>query len=216
MPGYHSKLLNGARNAGKLYSKTLQKFFASWKFKQSIIETFIQTAQVLLYFVLGALDIAFMTNPFNLISKFKTNLKVEFDAKIYGPLYTFIRWSIQRTQDATNVHQRSYVEGLLQLFGMPKCNAVSTLLLNCVDLSNEHKPEAESSTADHFKFSLQIGCLAHISTCTRPEFTFFITALAWSFQHPSLRHLELAKRICRYLAGTINYSIVIKTIITAI
>ena len=52
-----------------------------------------------------------------------------------------------------------------------------------------------------------IGGLSYLATCTRPDLTFTVSALARYLHDPSYYHLCHAKRVMRYVAGTKNYGI---------
>ena len=54
-----------------------------------------------------------------------------------------------------------------------------------------------------------IGSLVYISTITRPDITFAVHHLSTFLSNPQNIHLIAAKRILRYLKGTINHTIII-------
>lgn len=49
--------------------------------------------------------------------------------------------------------------------------------------------------------------VSHIWHCTRPDLSFTVAALARSLHAPSSRHLSLAKRVLRYVRGTMRYGL---------
>lgn len=91
-------------------------------------------------------------------------------------------------------------------FGLSECNVVSNPLSISVDLSKRHKNEAELSPTDNHKFRLSIGCLAYLPPCTHHTLTFSNSTLAKFLHNPSVRRLNLAKWICKWIARTIDYS----------
>lgn len=48
---------------------------------------------------------------------------------------------------------------------------------------------------------------SYLSTCSCPDIAFSIVSFARSLHDPSQWHLNMAKRICRYIAGTLNYGL---------
>jgi len=59
-------------------------------------------------------------------------------------------------------------------------------------------------------FQQIIGSLLYIMLRTRPDIAFAVTKLAQHAANPSKKHLDKAKYILRYLAGTVKYALVYK------
>ena len=53
-----------------------------------------------------------------------------------------------------------------------------------------------------------IGLLLYLMIGTRPDIAYAVTKLAQFAANPSQEHLHSAKYVCRYLAGTKDYSII--------
>ncbi|XP_019242132.1 PREDICTED: uncharacterized protein LOC109222208, partial [Nicotiana attenuata] len=98
--------------------------------------------------------------------------------------------------------QSSFIADLLERFGMLDANSVSTPMSTNEPLSLDDG----SSSADAKLFRQVIGSLQYL-TFTRPDICFAVNKLA-QFQHrPSLKHWQVAKRLLRYLKGTITYGL---------
>lgn len=65
--------------------------------------------------------------------------------------------------------------------------------------------EIPFSPHSHLKFRSMIGGLAYLSTCTKPDPRFAVSALVRSVHAPFARYLAFEKRVFRYLAGTLEY-----------
>jgi hypothetical protein len=70
-------------------------------------------------------------------------------------------------------------------------------------------PNKNKSTPDlHSKYQQVIGSLLYIMLGTRPDIAYAVTKLSQYATNPSEEHLSRAYYICRYLAGTPNYTLV--------
>jgi hypothetical protein len=74
------------------------------------------------------------------------------------------------------------------------------------------KPSKDSSThvlldKKIFPFAKPIGKLLYCSNCTRPDSTMAVNHLSRYMTSATVRHLEQAKRVLRYLSGTLNHGI---------
>jgi hypothetical protein len=74
------------------------------------------------------------------------------------------------------------------------------------------KPSKDTSTTEPldkkiFPFAKLIGKLPYCSNCTRPDITMAVNHLSRHMTSATVRHWEQAKRVLRYLSGTLNHSL---------
>ena len=213
MPGYVCllvKSLYGARQSGRIWGNVLHEKLTKWGFQPSTVDPRLyffrqQTGYILLCVVVD--DIAFASNNTRLLTQFKEQMQASFQVKLYGRLKSFIRWSIDRSLSGIFIHQRDYALRLLARFGMSKCNAVYTPLSSTADLTDRRGDEPELSRETHHLYRAIIGGLAYLSSCTRPDITYAVSLLSRHLHNPSFRHLQAAKRLLRYVAGTVGYGL---------
>ena len=141
------------------------------------------------------------------MNQFKANLQASFEVKLYGTLESFIRWSITRTSAGIKVDQCAYIDRLLLRFGMDKCNPVTKPLGGNAQLRPRSSDEEPLNAKDHHLYRAIIGGLSYLATCTRPDISFTVSALARYLHDPSYYHLSHAKRVLRYVAGTKRYGL---------
>lgn len=96
----------------------------------------------------------------------------------------------------------SYIRDLLQCFGMCDAKAVGTPLSSLVTLQlNDGAPPADSTL-----YRQLIGALQYL-TLTQPDISFVVNKLSQFMQQPSQIPWQAAKRILRYLKGTIFHGL---------
>ena len=92
---------------------------------------------------------------------------------------------------------------MLKKFKMLDCNPVNTPMECGVKLSKQEKGLQKVGPT---LFSSLVGSLRYL-TCTRPEIVFSIGLVSRFMEIPSETHMKPAKRILRYLKGTLDYGI---------
>ena len=85
---------------------------------------------------------------------------------------------------------------------MLNSNPVSTLVECGVKLSKHDDEEKVNPTF----FKSLVGSLRYL-TCTRPNILFGVVLVNRYMEAPTMTHLNTAKRILRYLKGTLDYGL---------
>jgi len=103
---------------------------------------------------------------------------------------------------------------ILVRFGMLDAKPVSTPLAVKHSLSTSQSPSSEAELNKYSNFSGGIHYLALVGSLlyaiqTRPDIQFSVNHIAQFSRNPSILHLEVAKRILRYLKGTQEFSLVL-------
>lgn len=133
-------------------------------------------------------------------------LENEFNVNNLGTLRSCLGINVtrDRVKGILKLDQSEYIRKLLVRFGMENCKAVSTPMeVNCKLLKNE-----ESSLQDDvYNYRQLLGCLMYLSVCTRPDLSYACSQLSQFNNCFDRTHWLAAKRILRYLAGTIHYSL---------
>ena len=81
---------------------------------------------------------------------------------------------------------------------MERCNPVSTPVENGVELR-----KSKVGSVDPTYFKILVGSLRYL-TCTRPDILYGVSLISRYTETPNQSHLNVAKRILRYIKGTIN------------
>ncbi|SOV02267.1 uncharacterized protein UDID_19160 [Ustilago sp. UG-2017a] len=105
-----------------------------------------------------------------------------------------------------SIDQSGYIEGILVKFGMNEAWTASMLATESI---NNLKPrEGDAASAEEvWHYALLVGSLLWIAQGSRPDIAFAVGRCTRFVANPSGEHLTAAKRILRYLKGTIKVSL---------
>ncbi|XP_059659232.1 uncharacterized mitochondrial protein AtMg00810-like [Cornus florida] len=138
----------------------------------------------------------------SLASEFANLMKTRFEMSLLGTLRYFPGLQIVQPSSRIFISQRKYALELLKKFKMDDCKAVSTPLCPTTNLSLECTTEAVPSTL----YRLIIGSLLYLTT-SRLDIMYLVGLVARFQSNPKSSHLQAAKRILRYVKGTISYGL---------
>ncbi|BFG16559.1 hypothetical protein CerSpe_028330 [Prunus speciosa] len=158
-----------------------------------------------------------------------------FEMSDLGLMHYFLGIEINQEEDGIFICQKKYIENLLKKFKMYGCKTVATPLITNEKLRKEdgsskvdesifrsligsllyltttrpdimYTTSLRSSKVDESIYRSLIGSLLYLTT-TRPDIMYTTSLLSRFMQNPSQIHYGAAKRILRYLQGTIDYGI---------
>jgi hypothetical protein len=144
-------------------------------------------------------DISIFGPSDDLTENLITALKTEFEVKDLGGIHWLLGIKIDLTDDGITLSQRTYIDKILERFGMQDCHSVST------PLDPNHKLRSGTSderTDDITLYQQIIGSLMYTVTGTRPDLAYSVTHLSQFSSAPTSTHLQAAKRVLRFLKGT--------------
>lgn len=116
-------------------------------------------------------------------------------------LDTYVGFQIKMSHDGIMIHQRDYIEKVLEKFEMCNSRSVSTPLTTNVHTT---LAAAESDTTVEAPYRQLIGSLLYASLLTRPDITHAVSLLSRFCESPKLAHWTNLKRILRYLRDKTN------------
>jgi hypothetical protein len=136
------------------------------------------------------------------LDKLLTSLKQKFKVTV-GDVDCFLGIQVERNKDFILLHQEAYIKKVVSQFGMEGCNPVQTPFesgLSIWDLEGHQKNEA-------LPYRELIGSLMFIAVWTRPDISHAVSVLSQYFDSASDIHWNAAKRVLRYLSGTLRTGI---------
>jgi hypothetical protein len=160
-------------------------------------------------------------------SIFLAYLRKSFTIKLEDPVRRVLGTNLTRTSRGFTLHMRDYTEKLLQAYGFfrSKPNKEITpmsfnFMQELADLSLRQEQESsktygtqpdEFPDGNGYPYRELIGALSFLAREGRPDIEYAVNVLARfnNFGSFSEFHVKAAKRVLRYLAQTIDYSLLI-------
>jgi len=147
-------------------------------------------------------DIIYTSSSIFLVDEFKSQMMNEFEMSDMGLLHYFLGLEVYQTEDGIFISQRKYASDLLNKFGMSNCKSAATP----INLNEKLQQEDGGEKANAKRFRSLVGGLIYL-THTRPDIAFSVGVISRFMQQPSKVHYRAAKRVMRYIAGTLEYGI---------
>lgn len=135
-----------------------------------------------------------------------SHLQKKFEVKAMK-LGCFLGMEIEQLNDGSiYVHQTAYARKVLNKFSMSECNAVAIPADPNQVLSN-----FDDSEPAKFPYRQLIGSLMYLAVGTRPDIAFSVGNASRYMEQPKIPHVAAAKRILKYIKGTLDFGIVYKS-----
>lgn len=206
-----NKSLYGLKQAGRTWHKRMDIVLHDSGFvsldSDKCVYVYRQDSQLVII-ALFVDDLLLFSNSSDLMSRKKKELTNEFDMEDLGEARYFLGIEISRDRKARTVtiSQSTYIESVLQRYGMTNCDPVSIPMPYNVHYLKS-TPEEKASEDDVRRYQSAIGAVMYAALSTRPDIAYAVTALSQFSSNPNKTHWEAVKQLMRYLRGTTNYSI---------
>ena len=149
-------------------------------------------------------DIIITGNHGAFVAEIIRQLGVAFALKDIGPLSYFLGLQIEYIGGGVFVHQSKYAKDLLSKFHMLDCKPCST------PCAFAHSHASDSPLLlDPTAYRSLVGALQYL-TFTRPDLSYAVQQACQFMSKPCQHHLVAAKRILRFLRGTLHLGIYFK------
>nr|XP_034923445.1 uncharacterized mitochondrial protein AtMg00810-like [Populus alba] len=147
-------------------------------------------------------DIVYTSSSERLLSEFKKEMMQRYEMSDLGLLHHFLGMGILQTNRGVFIHQGKYAKSLLSKFRLDDCKPVSIPLATGEKL----KKVDGSELADEGPYRKIVGSLLYL-TATRPDLMYAASLLSRFMTGPTKIHMRAAKRVLRYVQGTLSYGI---------
>jgi hypothetical protein len=202
-----NKSLYGLKQAPRAWYSRFASFLLSLGFTEAKSDTSLfiyRRSTDTVYLLLYVDDIVLTASSEQLLHRVIAAMKNEFAMKDLGPLHHFLGVVVHRTKDTLLLSQRQYILDILARHGMSDCKPCSTPVDTCAKVP----AAAGSPVADPTAYRSLAGTLQYL-TFTRPDIAYAVQQICLHMHDPREVHLTAAKRILRYLQGTIGYGLII-------
>lgn len=146
--------------------------------------------------------ILYMGSCESIVSEFKSCMMGKFEMYDLRMLHYFLRLEVKQGSNGIFILQRNYATELLQKFNMLNCNTSPTPM----NTNEKLVLDDGTGTVNASYFRSLLGGRNYLSH-TGPVIAFSVSLISRFMHSPSKQHLGAAKRILRYVAGTISYGI---------
>jgi len=161
-----------------------------------------QSKDMFLTVVLYVDDLIFMGNDETLVEEFKEAMKREFEMIDLGLLKFFLGIEIQQEEQGIFVSQSKYAKVILKRFRMETCNPALTPTAMGIKLCKYDFTKSVNPTL----YKSMVGSLMYLmATC--PNIMYVVSLISRFMENPRASHLQVAKRILRYVQGIVIYGI---------
>ncbi|XP_019059480.1 PREDICTED: uncharacterized protein LOC109117159 [Tarenaya hassleriana] len=140
------------------------------------------------------------------IEKVKKELMSLFEMSDLGQVSFFLGIEINQSKGEIILCQRKYLSEILKKFKFDGCKSVRTPM----NMKEKLVIEETKEEVDERNYRSLVGCLMYLTT-SRPDVLFAVNVLSRFLNNPRRSHLVAAKRVLRYLKGTLDYGVLFKS-----
>ena len=200
------KSLYGLKQSSRCWNKAFRESVETLGFTQASADpcVFIRKKDTLTIIAVHVDDLMILAQNILEMQRLKDSLKLQFKMKDMGELHYYVGASIVQDKEGKQVylHQgQQYIEKMLKKFGQTEAKSVSTPADCNVKLQKE---DSVSRPVDTISYQSIVGSLLYAAITTRPDIAQAVGVVSKFCANPTQSHLTAAKRILRYLKGTVN------------
>ncbi|KAG8481669.1 hypothetical protein CXB51_026598 [Gossypium anomalum] len=200
------KALYGLKQAPRAWYTRIDSYLLSLGFERSISEPTLyvkkKQAETQLIVSLYVDDLLVTGGDRNMLADFKAKMKDTFEMSDLGQMIYFLGMEVQQTHSGIFLGQKTFAAKILSKFSMENCKPTSTPMAVGAKLSGQEGYE-QVSKADYRSL---VGCLLYL-TATRPDIMYSVSVLSRFMHCCNQQHLQAAKRVLRYIKGTLSYGL---------
>ncbi|KAL8117737.1 hypothetical protein AgCh_015570 [Apium graveolens] len=199
------KALYGLKQAPRQWYTYIDNYFLENGFVKSKSEPTLNVKKQGMSILIVAIyvdDLIFTSNDEHMINQFKSDMMKKYEMSDMGLLHHFLGIEIHQQGDGVFICQHKYAEMMLKRFNMYGYKAMETPL----GANEKLMKDDGGRKVDRTLYRSIVGSLMYL-TATRPDIMFASSLLSRYMQDPSEVHLGAAKRVLRYIKGTVAYGI---------
>lgn len=199
--------LYGLKQAAMGWNKTLDSILVNAGFARSKTDACLYThisEGKFTYLIVYVDDILIAGDNPEFISRVQSVLSETLNVTDLGEVNYYLGVQVERDYEGLfYINQSTYIKKVLRLFKLQDCKVSSIPL----DVGYEKIKSVGRHLQNNVCYQKLIGALMYMSVFTRPDITASIAILSRKLQKPSQVDWVEAKRVLRYLKGTINHKL---------
>eukprot|EP01018_Ginkgo_biloba_P015525 Gb_39735 [translate_table: standard] len=200
------KALYGLKQAPRAWYEKIDRYFLDTGFVRSSVDSNlymkVRDSMSVTFVVLYVDDLLITRNDVSMISDLKKDLQMNFEMTDLGLLHYFLGIEVWQTPGRVFISQAKYIWEVLRRFRMEDCKPTCTPMETGTKLSVQD----EGVKIDGTLYRQLVGSLIYLTT-TRPDIAFVVGIVSKFMAEPKQSHWLAAKRILRYLRGTLQYGL---------
>ena len=200
------KALYGLKQAPRAWYGRIDNSFCNKGFERSENDATLYVKKLLgdgsLIVSLYVDDLLVTSNNQLEVQNFMEEMKNQFEMSGLGEMNYFLGLEVYQSKDGIFFNQEKYAHEVLKKYRMGNCKSAPTPLVQNMKLSKEDGAEK----IDASLYRSLIGSLLYL-TASRPDLMYSASLLSRFMQSPSKTHFIAAKRVLRYLRGTMQLGI---------
>ncbi|CAL5368182.1 unnamed protein product [Camellia sinensis] len=199
------KALYGLKQAPRSWYSRIDAHLVNLGFEKSLSESTLYIKKAddeILVVSLYVDDLLVTGSSKELIDKFKEEMKDVFEMTDLGRMTFFLGMQVHQKQNEIFLCQHKYAKEILKKFNMQECKPTATPM----NQKEKFCKEDGAEKVDERLYRSLIGCLMYL-TATRPDIMHAVSLLSRYMHCASEIHFQAAKRILRYVKGTIDSGI---------
>ena len=200
------KALYGLKQAPRAWYTRIDSYFQENGFLKCPYEPTLYTKSDshgnMLIVCLYVDDLIFTGNDANMFDAFKEAMSSNFEMTDMGLMSYYLGLEVMQIGVGIFVSQKKYAADILKRFKMESCKPINTP----VEARLQLEKSGNSNLVNPTYFWSLVGSLRYL-TSTRPDITFGVGMISRFMETPSQVHLQVAKRILRYIKGTQSHGI---------
>nr|XP_027188695.1 uncharacterized protein LOC113785818 [Cicer arietinum] len=136
------------------------------------------------------------------IEEFKIIMKNEFYMSALGKLTYFLGMEFTETKEGLVMQQKKYVDEILRRYNMTSCNPAVTQ----VEVNAKLGKEVEEELANTTLFKQVVGSIRYLCNII-PDLCYSVGVISRFMENPKHNRWIAAKRVMRYILGTLEHGI---------
>lgn len=201
------KAIYGLKQASRNWNLTINEWLVNeYHMEQSLADTCVYVKKIgesqKLIVTVWVDDLIIAGSTQHIVDDFKAAIGKRFKMKDAGELKWILGMEVvrDRSKRTIKISQTSYLQQVLERFGMDQCKPVGNPIEGVLRRIEGGKPDTTYMSI--------VGSLMYASIVSRPDLTFSVQVLSRHFQSCGPEHLAAAKRVLKYLKGTMDRGII--------
>jgi hypothetical protein len=139
----------------------------------------------------------------DLYVKFVNSLSSKLNIVDKGVIEKCLNTNVKCKDDVLYIDQSTYINEILLQFEMSDCRPVDSPIVPGFIFNDKAEPFENISW-----YQQLVGSLIYLANMSRPDIAFSTNILARYLSKPTIEHVQLAKRVLRYLKGTCDRKLI--------